>query len=815
MSLKKDIIGAEVQIGSNEAQKSLVDLTQKTAALTNENDRLRISQAKLKALGKEHKEEYDKVTKAITENNKSIKENKAQMDALRKTIGLTEMSFPQLRKRAAELRKELLDMGDSADSAQFKKLNSELIATERQMGKLKGRIGETKGIMGSLGALMPVLGFAAIAAGVKSLVTNIINVRKEFEKYEAVLTNTLGSNAEARKEMQMLQKFASDTPFALTELTASFVKLTNYGLKPTKEEMRKYGDVAASVGKGFDQFAEAMADAVTGEFERLKEFGIKAKKEGDKIIFTFKEQTTVVDNNATSIKNYIAGLGDLQGVSGSMAAIAGTLGGKISNMGDAWDGLMNTLGSGTSGIMVTVITWMTNFVNMLDGAFKSIKQIKDSVRDQAITDGMNNAIQEIDVMSKSLQKNGMSQQAAQKRAFELYRSSMDQTVKNLKKDYEQSTGDQKNEIGKRLNLMIGEYQAVKAHYAAMSKIVKPTKSTTSESSESKKTFEPRDNTSLQELPTITANQVTEEDLAFAAKKHNEEEWTKFLQDQVEKQIRIKTAQLEIDKQIEQAREELRDVQIDSIGQIAGALSGMFEAGSAAAIAFFAIEKAVAIAQIWLNYAKESSAIAVAAAEMNAISFGTAGTVWGAIQQTKALTRAGVNTALVAAQAIAQVAKGSKQSGGFAETAASDSTPMGTYHANEFIGSAPTVRNPSIRKVYQIIDLAQKQGKAATLNLPAVMASMGMVPTGKQSGGFASTSTGSAAGSLPEREAVEGRSVSKGSVSDPALTAAINLNTQAIALLMKNGVSFPMVAGIKKMKEVEDLINQTGMGGFGK
>lgn len=55
----------------------------------------------------------------------------------------------------------------------------------------------------------------------------------------------------------------------------------------------------------------------------------------------------------------------------------------------------------------------------------------------------------------------------------------------------------------------------------------------------------------------------------------------------------------------------------------------------------------------------------------------------------------------------------------------------------------------------------------------------------------------------------------GASSDPSLTDAINLNTKAIALLMKRGVSFPMVAGIKKMKEVEDLLNQTGMGGFGK
>jgi len=115
MSLKKDIIGAEVQIGSNEAQKSLSDLAQKTSTLANENDRLRISQAKLKALGKENTEEYKKITAAIAANSKEIKGNQSQMDALRKTIGLSDMSMKQLKTQASNLRRELSSMNQSAD----------------------------------------------------------------------------------------------------------------------------------------------------------------------------------------------------------------------------------------------------------------------------------------------------------------------------------------------------------------------------------------------------------------------------------------------------------------------------------------------------------------------------------------------------------------------------------------------------------------------------------------------------------------------------------------------------------------------------
>ena len=43
--------------------------------------------------------------------------------------------------------------------------------------------------------------------------------------------------------------------------------------------------------QNLDQFIEAIADATTFEFERLKEFGIKSKQIGDDVQFTFRGQT--------------------------------------------------------------------------------------------------------------------------------------------------------------------------------------------------------------------------------------------------------------------------------------------------------------------------------------------------------------------------------------------------------------------------------------------------------------------------------------------------------------------------------------------
>jgi len=195
---------------------------------------------------------------------------------------------------------------------------------------------------------MKKIGGAILAAFSTQVILNfsrqVIAIRSEFEKFEAVLTNTLGSAGAARLALLDIKDMAKETPFSVAELSDAFVKLTNYGLQPTMEAMTQYADLASAVGRSFDEMAEAVADATTGEFERLKSFGIRASKEGDKVTFTFKGIATEVDFTSAAIENYIRGLGDLEGVQGSAIAQMDTLGGSVSNLGDKYMSLMSTIG---------------------------------------------------------------------------------------------------------------------------------------------------------------------------------------------------------------------------------------------------------------------------------------------------------------------------------------------------------------------------------------------------------------------------------------------------------------------------------------
>lgn len=214
--------------------------------------------------------------------------------------------------------------------------------------------------------------------GIVAFGKSVIETTANFQKMEAVLTNTLGSGSAAKGAMDMIVDFASKTPFAVDALTGAFVKLANQGFVPTQEEMRKLGDLAASTGKDFDQLAEAVIDAQVGEFERLKEFGIRASKQGDKVMFTFKGVQKQVDFTSESIQDYVLSLGDAEGVSGSMAAISETVGGKISNMGDNFTQLAATIGDSTSGLIASILDLTNNALSQLNGMLKTSNTLTES-----------------------------------------------------------------------------------------------------------------------------------------------------------------------------------------------------------------------------------------------------------------------------------------------------------------------------------------------------------------------------------------------------------------------------------------------------
>lgn len=201
--------------------------------------------------------------------------------------------------------------------------------TDKSMGVLSGGFAKLAGAVG--------VAYAAI-----SQLQQLTTISRQFDVLNAQLITATGSAESAGIAFGTLQSFASETPYDLQQTVKAFNQLVNLGLTPSEKALKSYGNTAAAMGKDLSQLVEAVADATTGEFERLKEFGIKSKSEGDQVSFTFRGMTTTVKKSADEIETYLMSLGENE-FAGAMEERAKTLDGALSNLGDTWDNLYLTV----------------------------------------------------------------------------------------------------------------------------------------------------------------------------------------------------------------------------------------------------------------------------------------------------------------------------------------------------------------------------------------------------------------------------------------------------------------------------------------
>lgn len=218
-----------------------------------------------------------------------------------------------------------------------------------------------------LGAVLTrTVGPALAGLGVGALATEIYQVNRQFQDLKTGLEVAAGSAAAADVEFARLRVFAKDTPYQLSEVVTSYIRLKNLGLDPTNKALKSYGDLAASIpNKTLIDFIEAVADATVGEWERLKEFGIKARVEGDKVGFTFKGVRHEVKKNAADIEKFLQELAETN-FGGAMEKRMNNISGASSNLKDNLDELFVTIGQmGADQAIVSVLKGMSGAVSDL------------------------------------------------------------------------------------------------------------------------------------------------------------------------------------------------------------------------------------------------------------------------------------------------------------------------------------------------------------------------------------------------------------------------------------------------------------------
>lgn len=203
--------------------------------------------------------------------------------------------------------------------------------TKRANKDLKNLSDQGQGLSKTFSGMKKMMVGLFAGIGAAELTRALTGTVIEFERLKAVLSTLEGENAGAR--FASLQQFAKETPYDLQQVVGAFSLLKAQGLDPSNEALKSYGNTASAMGKSLDQMVQAVADASVGEMERLKEFGIVARQEGDKVTFIFDGTATTVKRNANDIQQYLKDIGNTK-FAGGMEKQMATLGGAFSNLQD-------------------------------------------------------------------------------------------------------------------------------------------------------------------------------------------------------------------------------------------------------------------------------------------------------------------------------------------------------------------------------------------------------------------------------------------------------------------------------------------------
>jgi len=203
-------------------------------------------------------------------------------------------------------------------------------ASRNRLALLNKEIGTVNAGLGRT-ALAFGAAFGAGLAG-RALVGTISN----FQKLRAQLVTIEQDEMKAENAFKRLQQFATTTPFQLSNVVAGFARLRAVGINPTNEDLIAMGDISAGMGKDI---------ATTGEAERLKQFGIIMRTQGEQVTINFKGQKIKLKKDAKEISQALFNLGRAN-FAGGMERQMDTIGGAFSNLIDNLAKFANTVGRG-------------------------------------------------------------------------------------------------------------------------------------------------------------------------------------------------------------------------------------------------------------------------------------------------------------------------------------------------------------------------------------------------------------------------------------------------------------------------------------
>ena len=364
----------KVEIEGDEADKTLMSLQTEAKEI---NKALR----DMKDAGEEGSDAW----KELKNRQKDVN---AEMKDMVKNIDLNDASMTELQASSRLLNKELRDLKIGSDEwiskmKEVQEVDDRISSVRKEVRGLDDDADKQTGTWSNFkGAFAGAFTFDAVTEAAEAIWDfgkDVLEITAKFEKYNAILATTLGSQEAGAEAFQMIQKFAAETNFSVDELADSYIKLANRGLKPGQEELMKMADVANATGKPMGDLVEAINDI--NNTDRWNELGIKVQTTGDKVSMTFKGMTQEVDRTEAGVMKAIEAFGEMPGVMGMTAKIADTLDGQLSNMGDNFDRLETTIGGDSTDAFKSLIKVGNELIDAFIEIWKGTQPVRDSMGD--------------------------------------------------------------------------------------------------------------------------------------------------------------------------------------------------------------------------------------------------------------------------------------------------------------------------------------------------------------------------------------------------------------------------------------------------
>ncbi len=244
----------------------------------------------------------------------------------------------------------------------------------------------------------------------KGFTQEVIRVRGEFQQLGIALETMLGSKEKANRLQSQIVEMAARTPFSLQEVSQGVKQLLAYqeSQESVIDTTKRLGDISAGLGVPIGRLIMAYGQVrakgrlMGDDLRQFTEAGIPMIAE------LAKHFGVTQDNINDMVSSGKVGFEDVRAVLLKLTDEGGmffnlmekqskSLTGMVSNLGDAWERMLNQIGESNEGVLAGSIQMLTNLV-------ENYQRVIDALKVIAITYGTYRAA----LVATTVAKNGLT-----------------------------------------------------------------------------------------------------------------------------------------------------------------------------------------------------------------------------------------------------------------------------------------------------------------------------------------------------------------------------------------------------------------------